>query len=104
MTDDCDLCGVALPNANAGPLCPTCLRFARLAREHDRTDPWEAFIALERAMLDGEPGFLALDRWLPEEIAMLDKFYTLGDMRRRLKWLDLSRSFRGLRGARRTSA
>lgn len=47
-------------------------------------------------MLAGQPGFLAPDRWLPEEVAVLDKFYTLDDVRRRMTWLSLSRSFRNL--------
>lgn len=48
-------------------------------------------------MLDDRPGFLDPDRWLPEEVSVLDKFYVLGDVRRRLEWLSLGRSFRNIR-------
>ena len=37
-------------------LCPTCMRFARLARERGYGDFRETFIVLEQAMLDGRPG------------------------------------------------
>lgn len=100
MPDYCDLCGVMSTITDAAPLCPTCMRFARLAREQGHADPREAFIALERAMLDDEPGFLAPDRWLPEEVAVLDKAYTVSDVRRRMKWSSLARSFRGIRRLR----
>lgn len=103
MTAYCEIC-----YATAGPftpsptepddlLCPTCLRFARLALEHGHADEREAFIHMERMMSDGKTGFLDPDRWLPEEVSALDKFYTLSDARHRLTWLSLSRSFRNIR-------
>ena len=93
----CDLCGVetaAFMTSGDDSLCPTCMRFARLARERGYGDCRGAFIALEQAMLDGRPGFLLPDRWSPEEIAVLDKAYTVGDVRHRMLWLRLGRSFR----------
>lgn len=93
----CDLCGVetaAFMTSGDDSLCPTCMRFARLAHEHGYGDSRETFIALEQAMLDGRPGFLLPDRWSPEEIAVLDKAYTVGDVRHRMLWLRLGRSFR----------
>lgn len=91
--------GVLADYCDASPvgvdlLCPTCMRFARLARERGYGDSRGAFIALERAMLDDRPGFLLPDRWSPEEIAVLDKAYTVGDVRHRMLWLRLGRSFR----------
>lgn len=90
MTDYCDLCGVG----SDATLCPTCMRFAHIAREHGFGDCRETFIDMEQAMLDGRPGFLLPDRWSPEEIAVLDKAYTVGDIRHRMTWLRLGRSFR----------
>lgn len=93
LADYCDLCGVASP-VGVDVLCPTCMRFAHIAREHGYADCRGAFIAMEQAMLDGRPGFLLPDRWSPEEIAVLDKAYTVGDVRHRMTWLRLGRSFR----------
>lgn len=100
---NCDICGAwTKPTSTVQPdrdgrLCPTCLRFARQAADRGYSDCWEVFIALEQAMLDGRPGFLNPDRWLPEEVSVLDKFYTLSDARHRQTWLSLSRSFRNIR-------
>lgn len=73
-------------------LCATCTRFARKAGARGYEDWVDASIRMERAMLDGKPGFLEPE-WTPEEIACLDKQYTLSEIRRRSIWLSLSRSF-----------
>lgn len=100
---NCGICGAwteltftILPDQNIR-LCSTCARFARLAAGKGYSDWWETFTAVEQAMIDNQPGFLESDRWLPEEVAVLDKFYTLSDVRHRLTWLSLSRSFRNIR-------
>ena len=96
MTEYCDMCSGRINDHDSSVLCPTCLRFARLAREQGYADSRDAFIALEQAMLDGAAGFLASNRWLSEEIAVLDKAYTLSGARQRMKWSSLARSFRGV--------
>lgn len=88
MPTFCSICHTLVPvlltvGGDKRPLCPTCMRFARLALSHGYTDWLEAVSDVAYACRRTRSGCLLEGRWSAEELAILDKMATLRESRQR---------------------